>query len=63
MDTKNEDAIGLAPTETPMSERKTNLYLEQTPDEVNGMTPLTLFPSLQQFGHHLFVHIQLVGRG
>nr|XP_022309502.1 receptor-type tyrosine-protein phosphatase zeta-like [Crassostrea virginica] len=38
LDTKNEDAIGLAPTETPMSERKTNLYLEQTPDAENEET-------------------------
>ncbi|XP_078328908.1 uncharacterized protein LOC111115917 isoform X2 [Crassostrea virginica] len=38
LDTKNEDAIGLPPTETPMSERKTNLYLEQTTDEVNDET-------------------------
>nr|XP_022307719.1 multiple epidermal growth factor-like domains protein 10 [Crassostrea virginica] len=38
LDTKNEDAIGLPPTETPMSERKTNLYLEPTPDAENEET-------------------------
>lgn len=29
-DTKSEDAIGLEPMETPMSERNTNVYFEDT---------------------------------
>ncbi|XP_065932731.1 receptor-type tyrosine-protein phosphatase epsilon [Magallana gigas] len=32
-DTKSEDAIGLEPMETPMSKRKTNVYLEDTDEE------------------------------
>lgn len=28
LDTKSEDAIGLEPMKTPMSERKTNVYLD-----------------------------------
>lgn len=30
LDTKSEDAIGLEPMETPMSERKKNVYLDDT---------------------------------
>lgn len=30
LDTKSEDAIGLEPMETPMSERKTNVYYDET---------------------------------
>lgn len=30
LDTKSEDAIGLEPMETPMSERKTKVYLDDT---------------------------------
>lgn len=30
LDTKLEDAIGLEPMETPMSERKTNVYYDDT---------------------------------
>lgn len=30
LDTKSEDAIGLEPMETPMSERKTNVYYDDT---------------------------------
>lgn len=38
LDTKSEDAIGLEPMETPMSERKTNVYF----DDSDG-TPLLCF--------------------
>lgn len=30
LDTKSEDAIGLEPMKTPMSERKTNVYIDDT---------------------------------
>lgn len=30
LDTKSEDAIGLEPMETPMSERKTNVYFDDS---------------------------------
>lgn len=30
LDTKSKDAIGLEPMETPMSERKTNVYYDET---------------------------------
>ncbi|XP_065943686.1 uncharacterized protein [Magallana gigas] len=33
LDTKSEDAIGLEPMETPMSERKTNVYYDETDEE------------------------------
>uniref|UniRef100_A0A8W8NUY8 protein-tyrosine-phosphatase n=1 Tax=Magallana gigas TaxID=29159 RepID=A0A8W8NUY8_MAGGI len=33
LDTKSEDAIGLEPMETPMSERKTNVYYDDTDEE------------------------------
>lgn len=38
LDTKSEDAIGLEPMETPMTERKTNVYF----DDSDG-TPLLCF--------------------
>lgn len=47
LDTKSEDAIGLEPMETPMSERKTNVYF----DDSDG-TPLL---SLKDFINHYYV--------
>lgn len=47
LDTKSEDAIGLEPMETPMSERKTNVYF----DDSDG-TPLLC---LKDFINHYYV--------
>lgn len=47
LDTKSEDAFGLEPMETPMSERKTNVYF----DDSDG-TPLL---SLKDFINHYYV--------
>lgn len=47
LDTKSEDAIGLEPMETPMSERKTNVYF----DDSDGTT-LICFKDL--INHHQF---------
>lgn len=47
LDTKSEDAIGLEPMETPMSERKTNVYF----DDPDGTT-LICFKDL--INHHQF---------
>lgn len=42
LDTKSEDAIGLEPMETPMSERKTNVYF----DDTDGKSMLILISKL-----------------
>lgn len=47
LDTKSEDAIGLEPMETPMSERKTNVYF----DDSDG-TALVCFKDL--INHYQF---------
>lgn len=47
LDTKSEDAIGLEPMETQMSERKTNVYF----DDSNG----TILLCLKDFINHYHV--------